>query len=338
LAELEVAPRQLLQLARSGGRSSLDRWIGCRMSLLTTRRSGYLIDQGSLRRHRKDLLENRAEWKRFALSWIGSSFSGSDKVNEMHPSALEFINLQQATAPTEHVNAELILDTNVSCELYTVADVLQEVNRHGPVIALSKASFQYRAHRTKHSLILAWWLSRQGIPAAFLGAENIDIVVGRLAPDSDPLSFSLTTSFVHIIRDLVFGSWHLGALAAVDHHKLKDAADDEILRIAQQDNTPVITWEAYQADGTFSTDAHKLRNRCRAAGVATYTPEEYLVNAGVDVADEARKFISACDGASWDAHWNRVLDGRRNVDLLVGFYRLILFGEIDRYVRAHYGV
>ncbi len=259
----------------------------------------------------------------------------------LHPTALKFIELAMATDPSEHVKAELILDTNVGCELYSIRDVLEEVQQRGLVAALDAAGFRYRAHRLRHTLVLAWWLNRHAVSSSLLGTEHITIVVGRLAPEPDrprydELSFRMTKSFVHVIRDLVLGKWPLGTLVEVDHHKLQHAADDEILRVATKDHTPVITWEGYQSDGTLSANPGKLRNRCIAAGVPVYTPQEYLQQHGVDVDAEAIAFIKACDNASWVAQWENVLEGRRDVDLLIGFYRLALFGQVSREIAAHY--
>jgi hypothetical protein len=258
---------------------------------------------------------------------------------ELNQATLDFVQLMTKSVSMERISAELILDTNVAAELYSIGDLLLVIvlDSEGLIEVPQSQKFRYRQYRIKHSLILAWWLSRTSIPAAMLGAEHIQLVVDKLAPVENILSFQMTTAFVHIVRDLVLGSWHLGALIDVDHYKLKSNADDEILRIAKEDNTPVITWEGYEEDGTFSTRTRSLRNRCRSAGVYVATPAEWLVHNGVDIPTEAQNFIRACDHASWAAQWEGVLDGRKHIDLLIGFYRLVLFGESIQPIRHYYG-
>jgi hypothetical protein len=254
----------------------------------------------------------------------------------MNTATLYFINLMTTSTFADRSSAELILDTNVAAEIYSVGDLLRVIKKEGLPVALQSRKLQYRQHRMKHSLVLAWWLSHQGISATFLGAEHIELVTEDLAPSDNLLSFCMTIAFVHIIRDLVFGTWHFGALIDVDHHKLRQSADDEILRIAKEDSTPLITWEGYGEDGTFSSRPRSLRNRCLSGGVSVATPEEWLAQNNVDVTSEAQRFIRACDDASWTAQWENVLDGRKYVDLLIGFYRLILFGELAPLVRDYY--
>jgi hypothetical protein len=171
---------------------------------------------------------------------------------ELTQATTDSIQLMQRSATMNRVSAELILDTNVAAELYSIGDLLSVIEKEGLANAPQSQKCQYRQHRIKHSLILAWRLSRTGIPASMLGSEHIQLVTDKLAPNTNVLSFHMTIAFVHIIRDLVLGSWQLGAIIEVDHHKLKHSADDEILRIAKADSTPIITWEGYEEDGTFS--------------------------------------------------------------------------------------
>jgi len=252
----------------------------------------------------------------------------------MEPAALEFIEHTASFDSSEYTQAQLILDTNVAAEIYSIGDVLRELEKIGLRGSLQSPRFNYRRHRAKHSILLAWSLSRSRIPAAFLGAEQINVVVGELAPLDGSLSFRMTKAFVHIIQELVLGSWVLGSLAEVDYYKLQGDADNEILRIAKTDATPVITWEGYREDGSLSLKQGSLRNRCASAGVAVFTPEEWLIQNGVNIEVEALAFIKACDDASWTAQWENVRQGRRDVDLLISFYRLILFGDIEEFARA----
>jgi hypothetical protein len=64
--------------------------------------------------------------------------------------------------------------------------------------------------------------------------------------------------------------------------------------------------------------------------------EEWLVRNGIDISSEVSAFLKACDNASWTAQWDNVLEGRRHVDLLIGFYHLVFFGEPPRIVHDYY--
>lgn len=226
----------------------------------------------------------------------------------MNPNTLKFIRLMTAPGGIDRSSADLILDTNVAAEIYSLGDLLRVIDEAGLKSALASRKFIYRRHRMKHSLVLAWWLSRANIPACLLGAEHVDLVIEDLSPGSHLLSFCMTTAFVHIIRDLVLGSWQIGPMIDVDHYKIRNnAADDEILKRAKGDNTPVIAWEGYKEDGTCSTEPRSLRNRCLSEGVFVATPEEWLTRNNVDIVDEAQKFIKECDNASWAAQWENVL-------------------------------
>ena len=45
--------------------------------------------------------------------------------------------------------------------------------------------------------------------------------------------------------------------------------------------------------------------------------------------------MKACDNAAWTAHYER-LDGRIGIDLLIGIYRLVLFGHVDEHVSFYF--
>jgi hypothetical protein len=162
-----------------------------------------------------------------------------------------------------------------------------------------------------------------------LGNEAYDIIVGRLARDSDAASFAMTAAFVHIVRPLVFRAWPIGAFVEVNHNAIGNAADDEILRVAEEDKLPVITWEAYRQDGTFSDEPKKLRNRCKAKGVSVYTPQEFLAEKSQDETDMSRRFIFALEKAVREARAKRILEGKDVVDLIIPTYRFVLFDEVD---------
>lgn len=163
----------------------------------------------------------------------------------MDPTTLKFIKHMTKPEGVDRSSADLILDTNVVVEIYSLGDLLRVIDEKGLDTAIVSPKLGYRRHRMKHSLVLAWWLAGAGIPTSSLGAEHIEKMVTSISPPNS-LSFLLTIPFVHIIRDLVLGSWKFGALVDVDHYRMKASTDDEILRRGKDDATPIVTWEGYE--------------------------------------------------------------------------------------------
>lgn len=241
----------------------------------------------------------------------------------------EFIRRTRTSDPARHVKTDLIIDTNVKAEIYTLGDLCRMLDEFDSLEAcLASPDFRYRQRRTKHSIILAWWLAQNRVSTGHLGAEGLQIITEKLAPETHTFSFMMTTAIVHIILPMVMEGWPIGALVEVDHLATGTAADSELLRVAKDENLPVMTWEAFNTDGTFSSNPQKLRNRCHAEGVRAYTPEEYLRLHKVDVAGESIRFLKACDNASWTAQYENVLEGRKFVDDLIFFYRFVLLDEV----------
>ena len=80
--------------------------------------------------------------------------------------------------PEELHNAEVLVDTNVMMEVYSIADLLRTGDKHGD---LAHPTYAYRRMRARHSTILAWWLGKKGRRVGLLGVEVVTLL-GRLAP------------------------------------------------------------------------------------------------------------------------------------------------------------
>ena len=177
----------------------------------------------------------------------------------------EFLKLiAKATVDLEHV--ELLIDTNVIMEIDSIGDLLQLGDKLGSYEALSASSeYRYRQLRSRHSNLLAWWLNQTQTPASMLGNEVVDLLEGKLAPESDPVAYQFTTGIVHVIRPYVWKWMKLGALLEVNHLAVKEDADSELLRIATEESIPIITNEGLTQSGLSDVKRNgdkNLRGRC----------------------------------------------------------------------------
>jgi hypothetical protein len=239
----------------------------------------------------------------------------------------EFIDAM-ATAERRYGRmVDFIVDTNVVAEMYSFGDLIRVAHQSGSVEVLRRSrSFDYRRQRARHSIVLAHWFAKNRIRAASLGNEVIDLLTERLAPQANAFSYDLTTAILRIIIPFALDGWCVDPLVNVNHRSKGRRADDEILRVATTYNIRVITWEGFTELGVVR-DATKLRDRCIAASVPVFTPEELLSDLGVDVEREARHFLFWCEKAVRKARSLREFEGKGIVEKLVPIYRLVLLGE-----------
>ncbi|MGE0400238.1 MAG: hypothetical protein AB7T06_26215 [Kofleriaceae bacterium] len=248
----------------------------------------------------------------------------------------EFLELiKAAKADADHV--DLLVDTNVMMEIDSIGDLIQLGDRLGSEEALEASpEARYRQLRSRYSILFAWWLSQTGTVVGTLGNEVVDQLEGKLAPDTDDAAYAFTTGIVHVIRPFVLKGMKTGALLHVNHEATKDDADTELLNVAIKEKLPIVTNEGLTQRGLTENkdkDTRNLRGRCRDAGVAVYTPEEFLSFKGVDVNAEAERFCSAVRKGIDEAKAQGVLmssaGGREVMSYLNGVYRWIMLDEVD---------
>jgi hypothetical protein len=236
--------------------------------------------------------------------------------------------------PATFVTAQVYVDTNVVVEFDTLADILTVGDNH-PTIAdgLASPEFGYRQYRLKHSTLLMWWFAKNTIVASSLGNEIIDKVTGAdgrpgLAVPPKYAQHALAKAIYHIVRPFVWQGWHMAASVTANHDLTGEDADDELLRLASEDNVPIITWEGFTQKG-LNPNPKKLRDKCIARGVPVYTPAEYLKQQCVDIADQTQRFLFALNKGVREARRKKVLEGKDIVGKLIPVYRMILLDEID---------
>jgi hypothetical protein len=244
----------------------------------------------------------------------------------------QFLKLISEADPLNNERADVLLDTNVMLEIYSVGDLLSIGDKlRTPEAALRSPEYGYRLLRARHSTLLAWWLAKHRRIVGLLGNEVVDQLT-RIAPKpgdgQDGTSYIFTTAIIHVVMPLVLRGWRAGPLTEVNHEAKGTKADTEILKQAASDNTPLITHEGLTQAG-INDDRAKLRARAVAAGVKVFTAKEYLDSEHVDLDDESRQFLVTCRGAVSEAKEKRILKGHEVLDELEPLYRHILFGEVN---------
>lgn len=244
----------------------------------------------------------------------------------------QFVDHMRGVDPATNYRCDLLVDTNVAVEFFSMGDLLRVGDEIGSSALLrGSPSFEYRLARARHSIVLVSWLGQRGLNAGMLGNEVDDMLDTKLAPKPKPggdgISRAITSAIMHVVCDYVTG-WPIGALTKVDHTLKGTAADTELLRMACEDKLAIVTNEEFTPGGIVP-DPKKLRSRARAAGVAVYTPEEYLAANHVDVAAECVRFVLHLAVGVDAAKSRGVLGGNRVLDDLVPLYRMILLDHFE---------
>jgi hypothetical protein len=243
-----------------------------------------------------------------------------------------FLEMIARADPTKNYSADVLLDTNVALEVYSVGDLLRVADECGtPEDALRSPKYKYRQLRGRYSTIVAWWLAKQRRKAGILGNEVVD-QLQKLAPlvppGADGTSYIVTTAIIHVVMPFVVRG-RIGALTNVNHLAQGTAADNELLHQAIGERIPLISDEGLAESGIPADEG--LRKKVKKAGMAVFTPEEYLKSEGVDVTRECRKFVAAIPKAVREAR--RVVDKslaeHEVMDYLESLYRFMLLDEID---------
>jgi len=244
----------------------------------------------------------------------------------------KFLEKIEKTNPTENVECDVLIDTNVMLEVYTVCDLLREWDECGSTeAALRSSKYRYRQVRARHSTILAWWLAKQGRIVGLLGNEGV-LKLDKLAPKvediEDATSFIFTTAVHHVILPLVMPGWRLGAMTKVNHAAKGTHADTEILIQAELHRLPLVTHEGLSETGV-NEDPDKLRGRAKACGVQAFSSREYLEAENVNVIEECRQFVAACRNSVHVVQPQNSIFDRFVTEELEPWYRFVLLDEVD---------
>lgn len=244
----------------------------------------------------------------------------------------EFVELLSRANQASNAQAEILLDTNVMLEIYSIGALLRLGDELGTEEAvLQSPKYRYRQLRARHSTILAWWLAKRGQVVGMLGNEFVDqlqLMAPSVGPGEDATAFIFTAAIVRVVRPLVLGSFKAGALTDVDHSATGTRADTEILKQAAGARTPFITHEGLTETG-FNEDPKRLRGRAKALGVPVFTAKEYLDSQSVNIDEECGLFVEALRAAVQEAKETGILQGHEVLDDLVPVYRFVLLDAVD---------
>lgn len=230
-----------------------------------------------------------------------------------------------AKGSTTSVEVDVILDSCIVGEIYSIGDLLREAEKPGfNEASLDSPTFNYRRQRVRHSIVLAWWLAKHGRVAANFGLEAMDLLQHRLSREEDAASFAFTAAYLHIVKPFVLNGWGVQAFTSVNHDAEGTDVDTQLLDIAARDRIPLITHEGFTEEGFNISDLKKLRNRCLSAGVTVYTSQEYLAAQEVNVHAECEQFLRGLAVAVQIARERRILYGKDVVDALEPIYSSIL--------------
>lgn len=198
-------------------------------------------------------------------------------------------------------NANLILDTNVFVQLYSIHD-LSEAGSKGN---LQDPEFLSRRRRMREALLFACLCHRDGLATGSVLNEPLRILLSRVPPEVDTLETYYTTAFIHFVQERVLSAWQVGWLNDYDDTSLVGTrVDDLLLEAARKEGLPLVTDEGNTKDGI---RPEGLRKKAIAAGVDVYTPGEFLALHKLDAARAAAEFFARFDAerpAYFETHPN----------------------------------
>lgn len=164
---------------------------------------------------------------------------------------------------------QLVLDTNVIVVMYTLNDLLESIaNGEAP------ARQAWRRNQAHEALCFGIYLDANNASTVVVPNEAIR-KINELSPREATIKGVYTWLFVKFVRPKVLPNWH-----DVGDPRMEakgNAADRELVRLAQQYDLPLVTFEGHTPEGIVEKKK-KLRERAKDAGVPVFTPGEYLTS------------------------------------------------------------
>ena len=247
----------------------------------------------------------------------------------------EFLRLAKLADPADVHDTEVLLDTNVALEIYTIGDLLRAGDEHGcPEAALTSSRYRYRQLRARYSTILGWWLAKKRTVAGVLGNEFADLL-DKVAPPTGPKAFTISHGVALVVMPGVLTGLRVGHLVEVNHLAVGENADSELFKLALRDGLPLVTNEGLTEDGLVTVKNNgmqNLRGRCKSAGVEVFTPQEFLALHNVNILEESRRFLDRCTKAvavELKRPHHPTQAWREMIGDLVPVFRMILLDEVD---------
>jgi hypothetical protein len=228
---------------------------------------------------------------------------------------------------------DLVLDTNVYLEQIDFQDLARQTTNAGTdKSALETKEVKHRRHRAKYSILLAWFCHLRGLSTAFVWDETLKLLLrGRVDPKRPrDVSTVVTMLNIRLVHELTLTRWVRGRIEPIESECAGTDIDNIILDYAAKVAVPLLTNEGNTIAGPVDTNAKRmpnLRGKAKQRGVAVFTPKEYLLGQGFDIASEARKFYDAFIAEISNLE---VLDlaeqpiATRALERLIDLYRFIL--------------
>lgn len=187
-------------------------------------------------------------------------------------------------------HSTLVLDTNVFIDITTFNELIDAFDK-GDLVQID-----WRRRRARDALLLSTWLDRERVRSLVLH-EFTAMTLERVPPNEESLEGYFFRLYLYLLTD-VFAKWDRQVVDGTEG--LRGAvADDKYLEIARDEGWPLITNEDLTPRGIREKPKRgSLRERAKQAGVAVYTPEEFLISRSADPEALAQDFLHRLHAAA----------------------------------------
>lgn len=259
--------------------------------------------------------------------------------------------LPATSSPFVELRPDVVVDTNVLLDLYTCKDLFRDYEAmcagrpESEWVALSRArEVVYRRQRARDAILLAVLLNKQRALAYHLQHEFLTLIK-RVVPPTDTTSPETHyTSLLYRLLRRALPNWRQmtddvhpllverGVEPVEGPGLVGNAADTRLLGVAKEWAVPLITNEGFGPNGAVPG---RLRDRARQAGVAVYTPSEF-VGDQLKLAVELPRLLKRLRigvGPFMDGHPAPAV-GLDGVGLVFGYLQHVLYGTLRDGSRA----
>ena len=228
--------------------------------------------------------------------------------------------------------AHLVVDTNVSHEIYGGFREVLETSRNSKTMAamLEDPQFRYRVLRVRASLCLVWLCHKRGWRTVGHGTEAADLLIKKVPPNAQSPETTFTKMLLNFVNPQVVPGWSHCRVTSEDPNITGERVDNALLSLAVDLKIPLITYEGHSPTAGFSDVNNRgyqnLRGKCQSNGVEVFTPAEFLKREGLAVEQLGREFFGALKFARKPA---ALVCSERNLRFLRGVYKFVLLEPIS---------
>lgn len=183
-------------------------------------------------------------------------------------------------------SVEAVVDTNVMLDIFSCHDL----ERAAEIFPVDGHELEYRKRRAGDSVLLAIHLNE--ISAQTVGLNEFITQLKTIVPKAragTSMSSDFTTFCIWFVKDHLLPRWGDGLSTEQSDAQLRgNAADAELLRIALENNLPLITNEGVTKAGVID---QKLRLKAKERGARVFSPREFW-EGRIDPCKAATAFLS----------------------------------------------